>query len=89
MEKVCTNVLEIFIYLQCLVFHVGVLGTGSGGGHCSSGADGLGGSHHLVLQPMGQDPHAAALPARLQGHPAESTWHWCVFWGQCMPEYAG
>lgn len=37
------------------------------GGHSSVSADSLGGRDRALLQSLGQDPHVAALSARLQG----------------------
>jgi len=44
------------------------------GGHSSVSADSLGGSDSSVLQSLGQDTHAVAIPARLQGA-TQGSWH--------------
>lgn len=44
------------------------------GGHSSVSADSLGGSDSPILQSLGQDTHAAAVPTRLQGT-AQGSWH--------------
>jgi len=43
--------------------------------HSPDRADGLGRSHRPVLQPVGQDPDAAALPAGLQARATEGAGH--------------
>lgn len=48
------------------------------GGHRRNRVDGVGRCDCAVLQPLGQDPDAAALPARLQAGAIEGTRYWSL-----------
>lgn len=49
-----------------------------GGGHRGHRADGVGGCDRLVLQSVGQDPDAVAVPAGLQAGAIEGTRYWSL-----------
>lgn len=44
--------------------------------NCRSSFIRLGRRHRPILQPLGQDPNASAIPARLQARSAEGARHW-------------
>lgn len=49
--------------------------------HCTHRADGVGRCNSALLQPLGQNPDAAALSAGLQARTAEGAGHRCL---QCQ-----
>lgn len=46
-------------------------GARRGGSACAAGARPLGSRHRALLQPLGQDPHAGAVPAKVPATPPE------------------